>query len=99
MGNTTTRAKGKIQELAGKAKAKVGKALHNEQMEAEGNAAAITGKAVQEIVKASERVKGKVEEVAGRLKKDVGKMIENQQMQAEGKLKALKGKARQRVNK
>lgn len=99
MGNAGTRAKGKLQELAGKAKAKVGKAIGNEQMEAEGNAKALTGMATQEIVKAGERARGKVEEVAGRIKKEVGKAIENQQMQAEGKLKALKGKARQRVNK
>lgn len=99
MGNTSIRAKGKLLELAGKAKAKVGKTIGNEEMEIDGNAKAIRGKAAQEIVKAGERARGKVEEVAGRIKKEVGKAIENQQMQAEGKLKTLKGKARQRVNK
>lgn len=99
MSNVGNRTRGKIQELAGKAKAKVGKALGNEQMQAEGNAAALTGMAVQEIVKAGERAKGKVEEVTGRVKKKVGALIENEQMRVEGKLKALKGKARQRVNK
>jgi uncharacterized protein YjbJ (UPF0337 family) len=96
---TKTRVKGKLNELAGKAKAKVGKALGNEQMEAEGLARELKGKATQEIVKAGERARGRVEEVVGKLKKSVGKVLDNEQMQAEGALKRLKGKTRQRVNK
>ena len=99
MGNTTGRVRGKVTELAGKAKARVGKALGNEQMLVEGNAKAIRGKAAQEIIKAGERIKGRVEQVAGSAKKRVGEAIKNQQMQAEGKLKELTGAARRRVNK
>lgn len=97
--STKTRVKGKLDELAGKAKAKVGKALGNEQMEAEGLARELKGKATQEVVKATQRVKGRVEEAVGTLKKRVGKALDNEQLQAEGALKRLKGKARQRVNK
>jgi uncharacterized protein YjbJ (UPF0337 family) len=94
-----TRAKGKLDELAGKAKAAVGKAMGNEQMQAEGRARQLKGKTTQEVVKAGERVRGAVEEVAGRAKKKLGTLIENEQMQAEGALTQLKGKTRQRVNK
>lgn len=99
MANAGTRAKGKLEELSGKAKAKLGKAIGNEQMQAEGAARQLRGKATQEVVKAGERAKGKVEEVAGLAKGKLGKLIKNEQMQAEGKLRELKGSARQRVNK
>jgi uncharacterized protein YjbJ (UPF0337 family) len=95
----STRAKGKLAELAGKAKATVGKAIGNEEMEAEGLARELTGKAAQEIVKAGQRAKGRVEEAVGEAKKRVGKVLDNEQMQAEGALERLKGKARRRVNK
>jgi uncharacterized protein YjbJ (UPF0337 family) len=55
MGNKTNRAKGKLGELAGKAKAHVGKAIGNEQMQAEGKALELKGKASQQIAKAGER--------------------------------------------
>jgi uncharacterized protein YjbJ (UPF0337 family) len=99
MTKTGNRAKGKLEELAGKAKVRLGKAIGNEQMQAEGVARQLRGKATQEVVKAGERTKGKVEEVAGLAKGKLGKLIKNEQMQAEGKLKELKGTARQRVNK
>jgi len=98
MKNAGNRAKGKLDELAGKAKAGLGKAIGNEQMRAEGAARQLKGKATQQVVKAGERAKGKVEEVAGLAKGKLGKLIKNEQMQAEGKLKELKGSARQRVN-
>jgi uncharacterized protein YjbJ (UPF0337 family) len=99
MRKSTGRVRGKVTELAGKAKATVGKALGNEQMEAEGVAKALRGKATQELIKASERIKGTVEQVAGSAKKRVGAAIKNQQMQAEGKITELKGSARRRINK
>ena len=99
MTSASKRARGKVEELSGKAKAKVGKLLGNEQMQAEGAVRALKGKVKQELVKAGERAKGKVEQVAGRVKKRIGGAIKNEQMQAEGKLKELKGSARQRINK
>jgi uncharacterized protein YjbJ (UPF0337 family) len=99
MKNASDRAKGKLDELAGKAKSRLGKAIGNEQMQAEGAARQLRGKATQEVVKAGERAKGKIEEVAGRAKGKLGKLIKNEQMQAEGKIKELQGSARRRVNK
>ena len=99
MSNASKRAKGKAEELTGKAKAKVGKLIGNERMQAEGTGKALKGKATQGVAKAGERVKGKLEEVVGRAKKKVGAIIQNEQMQAEGKLKELKGRTRQKVNK
>jgi uncharacterized protein YjbJ (UPF0337 family) len=99
MKNASNRAKGKLDELAGKAKSRLGKAIGNEQMQAEGAARQLKGKATQEVVKVGERAKGKVEEVAGLAKGKLGKLIKNEQLQVEGKLKELKGSARQRANK
>lgn len=99
MGNTTERAKGKLEELAGKAKARMGKLIDNEQMQFEGAARQLTGRAKQELAKVGERAKGKVEQVKGRAKQRVGELIKNHQMQAEGALSALKGAARERLHK
>ena len=99
MRTVSTRTKGKVEELAGRAKARVGRAIGNEQMQVEGTAKSLKGKAVQEVAKATGRARGSVEEVAGRAKKGVGKLLGNEQMQAEGKLKELTGATRRRVNK
>lgn len=99
MGNVSSRTKGKVEELAGRAKAGVGRVIGNEQMQIEGTAKRIKGKAMQEAAKAKGRVQGSVEELAGRAKKGVGAMLDNEQMQAEGKLEELTGAARQQANK
>jgi uncharacterized protein YjbJ (UPF0337 family) len=57
----TDRVKGKIEELAGKAKARIGKTIGNEQMQVEGTTEQVTGKAKQKVAKVGERAKGKVE--------------------------------------
>jgi len=84
--------------VGGKIKQGVGKLIGNEQMEAEGKAKALEGKAREEAAKAAERTKGKVEEVVGAVKNRVGAVIDNEQMEAEGKVKELKGQARQKTN-
>jgi uncharacterized protein YjbJ (UPF0337 family) len=99
MSNASNRTKGKVEELTGKAKASFGKAIGNQQMQAEGRFRAVKGKAKQELAKGSERARGKVEEVSGSVKKRVGALIDNQQMQAAGTLKELQGAARREANK
>lgn len=98
MRNVSSRTKGKIEELKGRAKARVGRAIGNEQMQIEGAAKSLKGKAMQEAAKAKGRARGSVEEVTGRVKKGVGALLDNEHMQVEGKLKELKGAARKRVN-
>lgn len=98
MSNASKRGEGVAEEVGGKIKKGVGKLLGNEQLEAEGEAKALQGKAKQETAKAAERTKGKVEEVVGATKNRVGALIGNRQMQAEGKAKELKGEARQKAN-
>ena len=53
------------EEIGGKIKAGVGKLVGNEEMQAEGKAHELHGKAKQEAAKAAERTKGKVQEAAG----------------------------------
>jgi uncharacterized protein YjbJ (UPF0337 family) len=98
MSNQADRGEGKAEELGGKIKRGVGKAIGNEQMEAEGAVKEVKGQARQEEAKGKERVKGKVEEVTGGLKNRAGALIDNEQMQAEGKAREVKGEARQKLN-
>jgi uncharacterized protein YjbJ (UPF0337 family) len=99
MSNAGERAKAETEKLGGKVKQTVGKAIGNQQMQAEGAAKEIEGDARGAAAKGKERVKGTVEEVAGAIKKGIGHAIDNDQMVAEGKAKELVGKARNVVNK
>jgi uncharacterized protein YjbJ (UPF0337 family) len=92
------RGEGAAEQIGGKIKHGIGKAIGNEQMQAEGKAKELKGEAREESAKAEERGKGKVEEVTGAVKNRVGAVIDNEQMQAEGKARELKGEARQKAN-
>lgn len=96
--NTTERAEGKVQEIGGTLKKKVGHLIGNEQMELEGKAREVMGQARQESAKAGERVKGAVEELTGGVKGKVGELLDNEQMQVEGKARKMVGKIRQMTN-
>ena len=98
MANARKRIEGKAEELGGKIKGAVGRAIGNEQMQVEGRTKALKGGAKQTVAKAGERIKGTVEGLAGHAKKAVGALIDNEQMQLEGRAKALKGAARRAVN-
>jgi uncharacterized protein YjbJ (UPF0337 family) len=99
MSHQTERIAGAAQKVSGKIKKRVGQALGNERMEAEGRAKELKGTAREETSKLGERAKGKIEEVTGQLKNRIGHLIGNEQMQAEGKGRELKGEGRQKVNK
>jgi len=96
--NAGKRGEGAAEELGGNVKKVVGKVIGNEQMEAEGYAKELKGKAQQQEAKAEERAKGAFEEVTGAIKNRVGKVIDNEQMAAEGRARELKGEVRQKVN-
>lgn len=99
MGNATIkRGEGAVEELGGKIKAGVGKAIGNEQMELEGRAKQAKGVAKQEAVKASERVKGKIEQGIGRVKSTIGAAIDDDDLEVEGDAQETLGEARQDLN-
>lgn len=98
MSNTSKRNEGIGEELGGKIQSGVGKLIGNEQMQAEGKAHELRGKAKQEAAKAAERTKGKVQEAVGATKGTVGAALGNEQMEAEGRVKELEGEARQTLN-
>jgi uncharacterized protein YjbJ (UPF0337 family) len=89
---------GVTDKVAGNLKKNVGKAIDNEQMQAEGAARELQGNAELAASRAQENAGGKVDEVAGAVKRRVGEAIDNQQMQVEGAARELKGKARQAIN-
>lgn len=98
MSNASKRGEGAAEKLGGKVEGAVGKAIGNEQMEAEGRAKELKGAAKQKAAKAGERAKGKKEKALGAVKNRVGAAIGNEQMQAEGKGKELQGEARKKAN-
>lgn len=98
MSNASKRSEGAAEEIGGKIKKTIGKAIGNEQMEAEGTLKEVKGQGKQEAAKAAERTKGKVEELKGAVKNRIGEVIDNEQMAAEGKVEELKGEARQAAN-
>jgi len=92
------RVEGALEEAGGNIKQGVGKLIGNEQMQAEGKAHELKGKAKQEAAKGAERTKGKVQEAVGAAKGGLGSALDNEQMEAEGRAKELEGKARQALN-
>jgi len=86
------------EEIGGKIQAGVGKLVGNEQMQAEGKAHELSGKAKQAAAKAAERTKGKVQEAVGSAKGAVGAALNDPRIEAEGRAKELEGEARQVAN-
>jgi len=99
MNNTTKRIEGAAEQAGGTIKKHVGKAIGNQQMEAEGRVHEVAGQAKQTAAKAGERVKGALEEAGGAIKQGAGKLLDNQQMALEGEAKKVEGAARQKLNK
>ena len=98
MNNTSKRIEGVAEQVGGTIKKSVGSLIGNQQMEAEGRVAELSGEAKQASAKAAERVKGSLEEAGGALEQGAGKLLGNEPMAAEGKAKKLKGEARQKLN-
>lgn len=98
MNTNKEKAKGSIEQLEGGLKSKVGQAINNEQMQAEGKATKKKGEARVEGAKAAERGKGQVENLKGNVKSAAGRAVGNEQMQAEGEAERAKGEARRKLN-
>jgi uncharacterized protein YjbJ (UPF0337 family) len=98
MSNAGKRAKGILEEIAGKVQGAVGSLTGNDRMRAEGKAKELKGEAMQGLAKAAERAKGVREEVAGQAKQVVGSLVDSEQMKLEGKATELKGEARKAQN-
>jgi uncharacterized protein YjbJ (UPF0337 family) len=69
MGSTTDKVKGAANQVGGKIKEGVGKAIGNEQMQAEGNVQQIKGKAQQKLGEAKDAVKKTANDVADSVNK------------------------------
>jgi uncharacterized protein YjbJ (UPF0337 family) len=93
MNNTSKRIVGAAEQVGGTIKKGIGSLIGNQQMEAEGRVAELSGEAKQTSAKAAERVKGSLEEAGGALEHRAGKILGDERMAAEGKAKKLTGKA------
>lgn len=69
MGSTSDKIKGVANQVGGKIKEGVGKAIGNEQMQAEGNVQQIKGKAQQKVGEAKDAVKDAANTVADKVNK------------------------------
>jgi uncharacterized protein YjbJ (UPF0337 family) len=76
---------GRTEEVKGSVKEAAGKALGNEQWQAEGEAEQLKGKSQREAA-------GMKDTAVGSVKSGAGKVLGNEQMQAEGEADKLKGK-------
>lgn len=75
-------------EVKGTVKEFAGKVLNNEQMQAEGKAERLAGKAERETA-------GAVNQAVGTVKREAGEIAGNKRLQIEGEAQRLKGKAQQ----
>jgi uncharacterized protein YjbJ (UPF0337 family) len=98
MSTESNKAQGHAQQLGGKIEAGLGKLIGNKEMQADGEAKELQGKARVQAAKAAERTKGKIEETVGAVKNRVGAVIDNDEMEVEGAAKELQGQARQKAN-
>ena len=76
----------RAEELKGNIKSGLGKAIDNEQMEAEGKTEATSARTER-------HVKGGAREASGKLKEGVGRLTGDDATTAEGKADQLRGKA------
>ena len=98
MNNTNRHLDGMKDQVVGAVKKHVGRAIDNEQMEAEGAAREAVGDVKVESARAAERAQGVVEQVTGKVKQRVGEAIDNEQMQVEGAARAATGSVREALN-
>jgi len=85
-------------EFVGSVKENVGKAMGNQQMEAEGKVTKMKGEGEVSAVRGEQGAKATAEKAKGNLKEGVGNLIGNKKMQAEGKADHLKGQVRDKTN-
>lgn len=98
MGKRSERAKGRLAEISGATKERIGKLINNDQLQAEGHAETITGQVHQELAKAEERARGLGEELIGKATGAVGGLLGSAQMLRDGRVKERKGKNRRSGN-
>ena len=99
MDNRKQKLKGAVEEVAGKIKKSVGRAVGSRQVEAEGVATEEKGKTRQEAAKAGERVKGALRAVGGKIERAAGRLIGDKELTADGVANVVKGNAKVRSNK
>jgi uncharacterized protein YjbJ (UPF0337 family) len=99
MGNREQKLKGAVEEVAGKLKAGLGRAVGSRQLEAEGQATEEKGKTRQEAAKAGERIAGSLRAAGGKVQKAAGRLLGDREIEAEGVANQVKGNAKVRANK
>ncbi len=98
MNENTERGKGKLQELGGSLKERVGELTGNERMQAEGEADQLEGKGRQTVARGVGAVKGAAEDAKGNVMQGIGKLTGDDSTRAEGMGEEAKGNVRRDVN-
>jgi len=97
--NEPSKISGDTKYYQGAAKESLGKAIGNEQMQAEGKATKAEGEGEYKAAQLKGQAEGYKDQTTGGVKETVGKTIGNEQMQAEGKVKKNAGEAHKNINK
>ena len=92
------RGKGKLHELYGIIRNKIGQLTGNRRMQVEGEAIRLEGKGRQNVAKGVGRAQGDAEELAGNVKQGLGKLTGDESTHASGVADEASGKARKELN-
>uniref|UniRef100_A0A1D1ZLN2 UPF0337 protein BC_3635 n=1 Tax=Anthurium amnicola TaxID=1678845 RepID=A0A1D1ZLN2_9ARAE len=97
--NEPSKIAGNKEYYTGAAKEKIGQALGNEELQAEGTHAKNKGMAEVEAAKTKAYAEGTTEKAKGNVKNTIGSALGNEQWQAEGMADKTTGAAKQETNK
>lgn len=98
MNENKMRGEGKLEELGGAVKEKLGEWTGDERLETEGRGQKYEGQDRQDVAKGIGQVKGSVEDLKGNIKQGLGSLSGDDSLRAEGALDEAKGNARKGFN-
>ncbi len=99
MDENKERGKGKLEEMGGTIKQKVGEWTGDDRMEAEGRGDKYEGQDRQDFAKGVGQLKGAAEDVTGNVKQGLGNLTGDDSLRAEGAADEAKGNVRKELNK
>ncbi|GBC02421.1 hypothetical protein RclHR1_04610007 [Rhizophagus clarus] len=98
MSSEPSRVDANTKYYKGATKETIGKAIGNEQMQAEGQALKLEGEGEYKAAQTKGQAEGYKDNVTGTVKENIGKAVGNQQMQAEGNITKNTGDAKKEAH-
>src|SRR3712207_5161791 len=98
MDENKMRGEGKLQEIGGTVREKVGEWTGNERLETEGRGDKFEGQDRQDVAQGIGQVKGAMEDLTGNIKQGLGNLTGDDSLHAEGTMDEAKGEVRKSFN-